>query len=1267
VTIQDILKERILVIEGAKGTMIQSYGLSEEEFRGERFSTLGNISLERQLSALQGKKFRDVPKQLKGANDLLCLTQPHIVEEIHSGFLAAGADIASTNTFNATRISMAEYGLEDAVFDMNVAAAQIARRAIQKFSTPEKPRFVAGSIGPLNRMASMSPDVADPAFRAINFDELVATYSEQIRGLLQGGVDLLLIETVFDTLNCKGALFAAETVFDEVGYRVPLIVSGTITDASGRTLSGQTLEAFLISVSHTDLLSIGLNCALGPKELRSYVEELSGLAPFFTHAYPNAGLPNAFGGYDETPQSMIAYMEEWLANGWLNIIGGCCGTTPEHIKVFAEAAAKYKPRQIPEIKNYPRFSGLEPLVIREDTNFVNVGERTNVTGSRKFLRLIKDHQFEEALDIAKDQVEGGAQMIDINMDEAMLDAEASMIKFLNLVASEPDIAKLPIMIDSSKFAVMEAGLKRTQGKSVVNSISLKEGEEEFKRQATLVKRYGAAVVVMAFDEKGQADTCERRTAICERAYNILVNDIGFKPQDIIFDPNIFPVATGLEAHNTYAIDYIKATTWIKENLSGALVSGGVSNLSFSFRGNDTVREAMHAAFLYHARQAGMDMGIVNPGMLEVYQEIPKELLVLVEDVLLNRHVDATEKLVSFAETVKSKGKVEVKDEVWREDSVEERLKHALVKGITEFIEQDVEEARVKLGKPLAVIEGPLMDGMNVVGDLFGSGKMFLPQVVKSARVMKKAVAYLQPYLEAEKQPPRPSDTPPSDLNENLISANVDLTEYPRGGKGGVVVMATVKGDVHDIGKNIVGVVLACNNYQIIDLGVMVPAEKILETAQQENADIIGLSGLITPSLDEMVHVAKEMERQGFKTPLLIGGATTSRIHTAVKIAPQYSGLTIHVLDASRSVGIAGRAISDESNLKEEIAEQYKQLREQFANRDQERHLIGLKQARENKIIFDASKAEIKRPYLNITKSFEDYPLERIILCIDWTPFFIAWEMQGRYPNIFDDELIGQEAQKLFDDAQRLLQKIVAEKLLIAKAVFGIYPANALGDDIEVYSEDKTRRLATFHTLRQQHAKRDGQKNMALSDFIAPKESGIEDYLGAFAVSIHGAEELARQFESEHDDYNAILTKALADRLAEAFAEHLHELLRKGWWGYAHDETLENEDLIREKYRGIRPAPGYPAQPDHTEKRTLFRLLEVESTIGTTLTESCAMSPAASVSGLYFAHPEAKYFAVGKLQRDQIEDYAKRKGMTLEEIEKWLSPYLAYEPKMAVPG
>ncbi len=1241
VNIQDILKERILVLDGAMGTMIQAHNLSEEEFRGTQFRDLGNLSINRQLDHLQGKPFYQVAKQLKGANDLLCLTQPHIIEDIHRQFLAAGADIVSTNTFNATSITMSEYGLEDHVFDINVAAAQIARRAATAFSTSEKPRFVAGSLGPLNRMASMSPDVSDPAFRAIDFDELVATYSEQIRGLLQGGVDLLLIETVFDTLNCKGALFAAETVFDDLGHRVPIIVSGTITDASGRTLSGQTLEAFLISVSHADLLSIGLNCALGPKELRSYVEELSGLAPFFTHAYPNAGLPNAFGGYDETPQSMIALMDEWLSQGWLNIIGGCCGTTPEHIKVFAETAANYKPRLIPEIKPYPRFSGLEPLVIREDTNFVNVGERTNVTGSRKFLRLIKDHQFEEALSIAKDQVEGGAQLIDINMDEAMLDAEASMVKFLNLVASEPDIAKLPIMLDSSKFAVMETGLKRTQGKSVVNSISLKEGEAEFKRQAKLVKRYGAAVVIMAFDEQGQADTYERRIAICQRAYDILVNDIGFKPQDIIFDPNIFPVATGLEAHNTYALDYIKATTWIKENLSGALVSGGVSNLSFSFRGNDTVREAMHAAFLYHARQAGMDMGIVNPGMLEVYQEIPKDLLLLVEDVLLNRHSDATEKLVTFAETVKSKGKVEVKDEVWREDTVEERLKHSLVKGLTDFIEQDVEEARVKLGKPLAVIEGPLMDGMNVVGDLFGAGKMFLPQVVKSARVMKKAVAYLQPYLEAEK------------LNNPTQESHALK-----------VVMATVKGDVHDIGKNIVGVVLACNNYQIIDLGVMVSAEKILETAKNENADIIGLSGLITPSLDEMVHVAREMERQGFKTPLLIGGATTSRIHTAVKIAPQYSGLTIHVLDASRSVGIAGRAISDEETLKQETLAQYQQLREQFANRDQERHLVSINQARANKPQYNWS--DIKEPYLSITKSFEDYPLERIIPRIDWTPFFIAWEMQGRYPQIFEDAVIGQEAKRLFDDAQTLLEKIIQDKLLTAKAVFGIYPANATGDDIEVYSDkNRTQVVAKFHTLRQQHAKREGQKNMALSDFIAPKESGLPDYLGAFAVSIYGAEELAKQFEKDHDDYNSILTKAIADRLAEAFAEHLHELVRKGWWGYAHDEALSPEELIKEKYRGIRPAPGYPAQPDHTEKQALFKLLEVEKTIGTHLTESCAMTPAASVSGFYFAHPESKYFAVGKLQRDQIEDYAKRKSMSIEEIERWLGPYLSYEPKALV--
>ena len=1220
-SLKALLKERILVLDGAMGTMVQGYKLDEAGFRGVRFA--------------------NHEQSLQGANDLLCLTQPQIVSEIHRAYLAAGADIVSTNTFNATSVGLAEYGLEPVIYDLNFEAARLAREAADAYSTPIKPRFVAGALGPTNRTASLSPDVNNPGFRAIDFDGLAEAYREQVRGLIHGGADLILIETIFDTLNAKAALFGADTAFEEAGKRLPVMISGTITDASGRTLSGQTLEAFLISVAHADVLTVGLNCALGPQELRQYVEELSGLTENFTHAYPNAGLPNAFGHYDETPESMTAVMEEWLSHGWVNILGGCCGTTPEHIKLFAETAAKYAPRVPPEVPAYPRFSGLEPLVIRPDTNFVNVGERTNVTGSKKFARLILNDQYDEALSVARSQVEGGAQIIDVNMDEGMLDGAAAMVKFLNLVASEPDIARVPVMIDSSKFSVIEAGLKRVQGKGVVNSISLKEGEEIFKQQARLVRRYGAAAVVMAFDERGQADSFERRVEICERAYRILVDEVGFKPQDIIFDPNILTVATGLEEHANYAVDFIRATKWIKENLPGALVSGGVSNISFSFRGNDRVREAMHAAFLYHATHAGLDMGIVNAGMLEVYEEIPKDLLERVEDVLLNRRPDATERLVAFAETVTGGGKKVEKDETWREGSVEERLSHALVRGVTDFVEVDTEEARQKYDRPLEVIEGPLMAGMNTVGDLFGAGKMFLPQVVKSARVMKKAVAYLLPYLEAEK-----------------------LANPQERQQAGKILMATVKGDVHDIGKNIVSVVLACNNYEIIDLGVMVSAQKILETARTENVDIIGLSGLITPSLDEMVHVAKEMTRQGFTLPLLIGGATTSRAHTAVKIEPAYRGPTTHVLDASRSVEVVSKLLGDQKNaFVEETRAQYAKVREQYASRDEARTLISLAAARANKPNFDFSKADIKKPWLSITKTFKDYPLERILPRIDWNPFFIAWELKGRYPSIFEDEHVGEAAKSLFDDAQTLLQKIVSEKLFTAKAVFGIYPANSVGDDIEVYEgEARGGVLTVFHTLRQQTQKRPGQANLALADYVAPKESGIEDYLGAFAVSIHGAERLAQQFEADHDDYNAILAKALADRLAEAFAEHLHELVRKGWWGYAEGENLTNDDLVRERYRGIRPAPGYPAQPDHTEKPLLFALLNAEENAGMMLTENNAMTPAASVSGLYFAHPEARYFAVGKLNRDQIEDYAKRKRMSVSEVERWLAPYLAYDPE-----
>ena len=1218
------LEKRVLILDGAMGTMIQGLGLSEADFRGARFS--------------------EHPKDLRGANDILVLTQPDAIETIHREYLAAGADIIETNTFNATSVGLAEYGLNGVICELNLEAARLAKRAADAFTTPDKPRFVAGALGPTNRTASLSPDVNRPGFRAIDFDGLVTAYSEQVRGLIDGGVDLLLIETVFDTLNCKAALFAAESVMEERGVRLPLMVSGTLTDASGRTLSGQTLSAFWISVSHADLLSVGLNCALGPKELHAYVEELSGLAPVFTSAYPNAGLPNAFGGYDETAARMIEVMEGWLRTGWVNILGGCCGTTPDHIRVFAETAAKYPPRVPPEVPAYPAFAGLEPLVVRPETNFVNVGERTNVTGSRKFARLVTTGDFEGALKVARDQVEGGAQLIDVNMDEGMLDSEAAMVTFLNLTAAEPDIARLPVMIDSSKWAVLEAGLKRTQGKSVVNSLSLKEGEEVFREQARLVKRYGAAVVVMAFDESGQADTFERRIGICERAYRVLLNE-GFKPHDIIFDPNIFPVATGLEAHNAYALDFLRATAWIKANLPGALVSGGVSNISFSFRGNNAVREAMHAAFLYHAVQAGMDMGIVNPAMLEIYEAVPPDLLTLVEDVLLNRRPDATERLLDFAETVKGEGKRDVKSEAWREAEVEDRLEHALVKGITDFIEADAEEARVKCGSPLEVIEGPLMRGMNTVGDLFGSGRMFLPQVVKSARVMKRAVAYLQPFLEAE-------------------SALGGTKKAQHAGK---VLLATVKGDVHDIGKNIVGVVLACNNFEIVDLGVMVPATTILETARREKVDVIGLSGLITPSLDEMVHIAKEMERQGFRLPLLIGGATTSRIHTAVKIAPQYSGLTVHVLDASRSVGVVAKAVSEEGRggLEHDTRAQYEDLRRKHEARGADRHLVSLKEARRNGPQFNWADAAITPPPLG-TQRFEDYPLTDLVPYIDWSPFFLAWELSGRYPQIFEDAGVGGAARALFNDAQALLTRIVAEKLLTAKGVVGFYLANSAGDDLEVYTDESRQNVrAVLHTLRQQGEKREGQPNLALADYVAPKTSGVGDYLGAFAVAIHGADALAGAFEREHDDYNAILVKALADRLAEAFAERLHERVRREYWGYAADEHLSRDDLIRERYRGIRPAPGYPAQPDHTEKPALFALLDAEKAANITLTESYAMRPAAAVSGLYFAHPEARYFAVGKIQRDQVENYAARKGMRVAEVERWLGPNLAYEPEVVL--
>ncbi len=1209
------LGRRILVLDGAMGTMIQRLGLDEAAVRGTRFA--------------------HHPRDLRGAHDVLNLTQPGAIRGIHEAYLGAGADIIETNTFNATSVGLAEYGLDAHIHDINVAGARLAREAADAFATPERPRFVAGSVGPTNRTASLSPDVERPGFRAITFDALRRAYRDQVFGLLDGGADLLLIETVFDTLNAKAALVGAGDAFDARGRRLPMIVSGTIVDASGRTLSGQTLEAFVISVSHADLLALGLNCSLGPTGLAPHVEELAGLTDRFTVAYPNAGLPNAFGGYDEGPEAMITVMEDFLAQGWVNIVGGCCGTTPEHVRVFAEAAARHAPRKPKALAPFARFAGLEPLVVRPESNLVNVGERTNVSGSRRFARLVREGAFDEAVEVARDQVDGGAQMIDVNMDEGLLDSVQAMATFLDLLASEPDIARVPVMLDSSDWSVLEEGLKHLQGKGVVNSLSLKDGEEEFRRRARICRRFGAAVLVMAFDESGQADTLERRVAVCERAYRLLIEAEGFAPSDVILDPNILTVGTGMEEHNRYALDYLRATRWIKHNLPGALVSGGVSNVSFSFRGNQPVREAMHAAFLYHARQAGMDMGIVNPGLLEVYEEVPEELLRRVEDVLFDRAPEATEELVRYAQTVRGGEERAVRAEAWREAPVAERLRHALVKGITEHIEADAEEARRTLASPLAVIEGPLMDGMNVVGDLFAEGKMFLPQVVKSARVMKRAVAYLTPYLEAEKQ---------------------------RTGSAGKVVLATVKGDVHDIGKNIVGVVLGCNGFEVLDLGVMVPAERILDVAEAEGADVIGLSGLITPSLDEMVHVARTMARRGERRPLLIGGATTSRAHTAVRIAPAYDGLTVHVPDASRAVGVVSRMLKpgEAPRLAQETAELHARVREQHAARQDGRTLLPLEAARANAAVFDAGTARPQAPRRPGVHQ-ADVPLADLIARIDWSPFFHAWEMKGRYPAILDDPVLGREARALHADALELLEDIEAGASLQPRGVVGLWPANRIGDDIEVYADERRERVVgVFHTLRQQGEKRAGQPNLALADYLAPR--GTPDWLGGFVVSAgHGAAELVRRFESEHDDYRAILVKALADRLAEAFAEELHARVRRDLWGYAPDEALGQEAIIRERYRGIRPAPGYPAQPDHTEKRTLFALLNAERRAGVHLTESMAMDPAASVSGLYLAHADSRYFAVGRIGRDQVEDYARRKGMTTAEAERWLGPILGFEP------
>ena len=1189
----------------------------------------------------RGKKYANHNRPLKGCNDLLSVTQPEAIAQIHAAYLEAGADIIETNSFNSTAISLADYGLESQAYALNLAASQVARRAVDAFNlkTPDRPRFVAGAIGPTNRTASLSPDVNSPAYRAVTFSQLVETYSEQIRGLIDGGVDLLLPETTFDTLNLKACLFAIEKFFEEKSIRLPVFASVTITDRSGRTLSGQTLDAFLASISHANLTAVGINCAFGPDLMAPFVEELARLSPLLVFAYPNAGLPNEFGGYDLGPAGMAEAMGAWAKDGWLNLAGGCCGTTPEHISAIADAVRGSRPRVPPKPHRFTHLSGFESLTIRPESNFIMVGERTNVAGSRKFARLIRDENYEEALSVAREQVDGGANIIDVNMDEGMLDSPAAMKQFLNYVASEPDIAKLPIMVDSSNFDVIEAGLQCVQGKGVVNSISLKEGEGEFKRRARLIKRYGAAVVVMAFDEEKQATTVEHKVAIARRAHRILTEEIGFDEGDIIFDPNILTVATGIEEHNDYAINFIEATRQIKQLFPRCHVSGGVSNISFSFRGNDRMREAMHAAFLYHAIQAGMDMGIVNAGQLAVYQEIPADLLERVEDVLFNRRPDSTERLVDFAEQVKGSVKSTAQEDDWRNETVEQRLSHALIKGIVDYIEPDLEEALKRYDRPLKIIEGPLMDGMNVVGDLFGEGKMFLPQVVKSARVMKKAVAYLTPLMEAEKQAAK------------QVEHRTKL------------VFATVKGDVHDIGKNIVGVVLGCNNYEVIDLGVMVPADKIIETAIREKADIIGLSGLITPSLDEMVHVAGEMERRGLKIPLLIGGATTSKRHTAVKIAPAYGRETVHVIDASRAVPVVGALSNPEGRrgLDEKNRGEQAEMREQFANRSAAQ-LLAYEEAGRRKLHVPWDPTHIAVPEFTGRKMITDFPIEELVPYIDWSPFFHTWEMRGRYPDLLDDPVRGPAARELFANARELLEEIVQKKLFTAHAVYGLYPANSEGDDIVLYDDvSRVKELTRLHTLRQQKESSKGKPQLALSDFVAPRVEGLVDYIGAFAVTTgHGTQELAERFERDNDQYNSIMAKALADRLAEAFAEYLHKRVRMEW-GYGQQEHLTHEDLIAEKYRGIRPAPGYPACPDHTEKPILFDLLKIHEATGITLTESYAMFPAASVCGLYFAHKEAHYFAVSAIGRDQVESYAARKRMTVAEVERWLGPVLGYDP------
>ena len=1220
--IEQLLKERILILDGAMGTMIQRFKFEEQDYRGERFQSH--------------------PLDLKNNNEALMLVRPDVIEDIHRAYLAAGADIIETNTFNACSVSMADFGMEDLVVEMNLTAARLAKNAADAYSTPDKPRFVAGALGPQTRSATVMVDANHPEKRNADFDTLRDAYYEQAKALLDGGVDLLLCETTFDTLNLKAALFAIQQLFDDTGKKVPIMASLTITDLAGGNLSGQDVASMWNSISHVPLLSVGLNCALGPQEMRPFIEELSQIAPVYVSAYPNAGLPDPMleTGFPETPDSLAPQLREWAENGWLNIVGGCCGTTDAHIRAIADAVEGLKPRAVPKLPRITRSNGTQMFTWRSDIRFVNVGERSNVTGSPKFKKLILEGNYEAALTIAQQQVDNGAQIIDINMDEAMLDGEAAMTRFLNSVQGEPNINPMPIMVDSSKWSVIEAGLKCLPGKGIVNSISLKEGEEEFKHKARLIRRYGAAAVVMAFDEHGQADSKDRKVEICTRAYNILTQEVGFSPEDIIFDPNILTIATGIEEHSNFAVDFIEATRTIKETLPGCHVSGGVSNLSFSFRGNNGVREAMHTAFLYHAIQAGMDMGIVNAGQLGVYAEIPSDLLELVEDTLFNKRSDATDRLLAYADTVKGAVVSEKTAEAWRLDSVEERLSHALIKGITDHIEADTEEARQKYPKPLEVIEGPLMNGMNVVGDLFGAGKMFLPQVVKSARVMKRAVAVLLPYMEAEK----------------LASGDTRAQ--------GKILMATVKGDVHDIGKNIVGVVLGCNNYEIIDMGVMVSADKILAKAKEENVDVIGLSGLITPSLDEMTHVAREMERQGFTMPLLIGGATTSRVHTAVKIAPFYKHPVIHVLDASRAVGVVSNLISDDLKAAyvAEVTREQQAARDQHAGKRNDKKTLSLAAARANQTPIVWRAEDIAAPSFTGVRAVTNLPLSELVPYIDWSPFFRAWELHGHYPEIFDDAVVGESAQKLYEEAQDLLSQLVTDKSLRANGVYGFFPANSVGDDIELYTDDtRTEVLGVIHALRQQGEKSGDNANKALSDFIAPKETGLPDYLGGFAVTTGlGVEELSQKFRDELDDYNAIMVSALADRLAEAFAEYLHKRARDDN-GYGCGENLTREELIKERYRGIRPAPGYPACPDHTEKRTLFSLLNAERNAGIHLTESMAMTPAASVSGFYLSHPEAKYFSLGKIERDQVEDYACRKGMEMSEAERWLAPVLNYDP------